>query len=51
MNDDYGPLYFYLQDYEKTDPGGNVIGILPGSKWGTQSDRPVVVGAHWDTVC
>lgn len=28
----------------------NIIGILPGENWGTPDDRPVVLGAHMDTV-
>ena len=30
--------------------GTNILGILPGSGWGTADDRILVVGAHWDTV-
>ena len=30
--------------------GSNVIGILPGKNWKHPKDRPIVVGAHWDTV-
>ena len=30
--------------------GHNMIGLLPGSAWGTEHDRILVVGAHWDTV-
>jgi len=30
--------------------GANIIGIIKGKEWGTSSDRPVLVGAHWDTV-
>lgn len=30
--------------------GVNVVGILPGLKWGTPEDKVIVVGAHWDTV-
>ena len=31
-------------------PATNIVGILPGARWGTPEDRLVVVGAHWDTV-
>ena len=27
-----------------------MVGVLPGSRWGTPQDRLVLVGAHWDTV-
>lgn len=30
--------------------GRNVVGVLPGTRWGSPDDRPVVVGAHLDTV-
>ena len=30
--------------------GTNVIGILPGKFWNTSDDRPVIIGAHYDTV-
>ena len=30
--------------------GSNIIGILPGKYWSTKKDRPIVIGAHWDTV-
>lgn len=30
--------------------GTNVIGILPGKYWDTEYDKPIIVGAHWDTV-
>ena len=30
--------------------GVNVVGILPGVRWGTSQDQVVVVSAHWDTV-
>eukprot|EP00095_Tigriopus_kingsejongensis_P012423 maker-scaffold1038_size68074-snap-gene-0.19 protein:Tk12423 transcript:maker-scaffold1038_size68074-snap-gene-0.19-mRNA-1 annotation:"hypothetical protein DAPPUDRAFT_306809" len=38
-----------LQDIT-SPPGGNVIGIIPGTNYGQQWDRPIIVGAHWDTV-
>ena len=30
--------------------GTNFIGIIPGELWGSPQDRPVIVGAHWDSV-
>lgn len=30
--------------------GSNIIGILPGKYWSTKKDRPIIIGAHWDTV-
>ena len=30
--------------------GSNLIAILPGRNWNQPSDRPIVIGAHWDTV-
>ena len=33
-----------------SNPGANVVGVLPGRNYGTKADRPVIVGAHWDTV-
>lgn len=28
----------------------NIIGILAGEVWGTADDKPVILGAHMDTV-
>ena len=30
--------------------GTNIVGILPGKNWGSPADRPIIVGAHWDSV-
>ena len=30
--------------------GTNIISIIQGSAWGTEEDKILVVGAHWDTV-
>merc|ERR1719195_19522 len=30
--------------------GVNVVGVLPGRRWGTPEDQVTVIGAHWDTV-
>ena len=45
-------LKYFLQDKRVKDApqGTNILGILPGSGWGTADDRILVVGAHWDTV-
>ncbi|XP_068230907.1 uncharacterized protein [Palaemon carinicauda] len=40
--------YFFWFDQELQ--GVNVIGILAGSNWGTPQDKPVIIGAHYDTV-
>ncbi len=41
---------FCVSQTLKHPPGANIIGVLPGTYWGTSRDRPVVVAAHWDTV-
>ena len=45
-------IIIFLQDKRVKDApqGTNILGILPGSGWGTADDRILVVGAHWDTV-
>ncbi|XP_037078182.1 uncharacterized protein LOC119099179 isoform X2 [Pollicipes pollicipes] len=36
---------------EQEEPMGvNVVGVLPGRRWGTAGDRMLIVGAHYDTV-
>ena len=30
--------------------GSNILGIFPGKFWNTAKDRPLIIGAHWDTV-
>ena len=30
--------------------GSNILGIYPGQHYGTEKDKILVVGAHWDTV-
>ena len=30
--------------------GNNVIGMFPGTRFGTKSDEITIVVAHWDTV-
>ena len=29
--------------------GINIIGVIPGKNWNTKKDKPLVIGAHWDT--
>ena len=43
------PFNFKFQ-FLTSSSGTNAIGILPGEYWGTPNDRPIIVGAHWDTV-
>ena len=43
-------VIFVCQHRPEDPPGTNILGVLPGSRWGTAGDRLVVVGAHWDTV-
>ena len=49
--DDYIP--YYVENPEDVFPmeyeGENVILIVKGTRWGTNLDQPVVVGAHYDT--
>lgn len=40
----------YVIQYGEQLAGTNVVGMLPGTRWGTSADVPVVVGAHMDTV-
>ena len=30
--------------------GVNVVGVLPGRRWGSPEDKLLIVGAHYDTV-
>ena len=30
--------------------GSNILGFFPGKFWNTAKDRPLIIGAHWDTV-
>jgi len=30
--------------------GVNVVGVLPGRRWGSPEDQVTIIGAHWDTV-
>ena len=30
--------------------GQNILGFFPGKYWNTPEDRPLIIGAHWDTV-
>lgn len=33
-----------------TEYGTNIFGILPGKNWDKVTDRPIIIGAHWDSV-
>jgi len=35
---------------DKRIRGVNVVGVLPGRRWGSPEDEVTVIGAHWDTV-
>lgn len=37
-------------DNGQVPTGVNIIGVIRGTEWGSTLDRPVVIGAHWDTV-
>ena len=39
-----------MENHNVEMSGTNIVGILPGKKFGTKEDRVLVVGAHWDTV-
>ena len=39
----------YWDDEDNVAEGFNLIGIYPGSNFGSSEDRILVVGAHWDT--
>ena len=41
--------YHFFQSVPKIS-GSNIIGILPGRFWNTKKDRPLIIGAHWDTI-
>ena len=46
-------MYIYtnfLQGEPHKSKGTNIIGIIPGTNWGTNDDEIIVVGAHWDSV-
>ncbi|KAL7646265.1 UNVERIFIED_CONTAM: hypothetical protein RMT77_003174 [Armadillidium vulgare] len=36
--------------YEMEVVGTNIVGVLPGERWGTADDVPLLIGAHYDTV-
>lgn len=42
-------LFYYLQSSPVVS-GSNIIGFLPGRFSNTKKDRPLIIGAHWDTV-
>ena len=39
-------------DVQRTEEpiGVNVVGVLPGRRWGTPEDKLLIIGAHYDTV-
>ena len=45
-------LNYFFPSYqaEITEYGTNVFGILPGRNWEQPTDRPLIIGAHWDSV-
>jgi len=40
---------FFWDDGADISEGSNIIGIYPGTNYGTREDKILVVGAHWDT--
>ncbi|XP_037778717.1 uncharacterized protein LOC119575271 [Penaeus monodon] len=40
----------YIFWFDQPLQGVNIIGILAGETWGTADDKPVILGAHMDTV-
>lgn len=40
---------FFWDDGAEINEGSNIIGIYPGTNYGTREDKVLVVGAHWDT--
>ena len=40
----------FLLQFLTSSSGTNAVGILPGEYWGTPNDKPIIIGAHWDTV-
>eukprot|EP00095_Tigriopus_kingsejongensis_P009819 maker-scaffold239_size242058-snap-gene-1.27 protein:Tk09819 transcript:maker-scaffold239_size242058-snap-gene-1.27-mRNA-1 annotation:"hypothetical protein DAPPUDRAFT_306809" len=43
--------FLYSYNMMRSVPSGtNMMGIIPGEYFGTQKDKILVVGAHWDTV-
>ena len=39
-----------MQKARKKDFNGiNIVGVIPGEYWNTNKDRPLIIGAHWDT--
>lgn len=40
---------FFWDDGADISEGSNIIGIYPGTNYGTREDKILVIGAHWDT--
>ena len=39
-------LYYFTIYFQSS--GVNLIGILPGSHWGTSKDKVLIIGTNWD---
>ena len=40
----------FIFQFMTSSSGTNFIGIMPGEYWGSPHDKPIIVGAHWDSV-
>jgi len=50
-DEDIDDLQIVVDVEPQPEPVGvNVVGVLPGRRWGTPADRLLIVGAHYDTV-
>ena len=36
--------------YPNLPSGSNILGVYPGSKWGSPDDEVIILAAHWDTM-
>ena len=36
--------------YPNLPSGSNILGVYPGSKWGSPDDEIIILAAHWDTM-
>ena len=46
---DIDPSFTNTQVPKRSIDGINILGVIPGEYWNTKRDRPLVIGAHWDT--
>ncbi|TRY61476.1 hypothetical protein TCAL_04393 [Tigriopus californicus] len=50
----FQPVQFHDMFFKNTKggvpTGTNIVGIYPGSNYGTPEDKILILGAHWDTV-